>query len=152
MAQFKSRRVEKAYLALLHGTLEAERGIIDAPIGRDPDNRQRMAVLRDRGRPAQTRYDVREYIGDYSYVEATPMTGRTHQLRVHFAAVGHPIVGDRVYGRRRKPPLAPRQFLHAWRLTLEHPATGEKMTFTSGLAEDLATPLERLRADVALRT
>lgn len=144
-AAFKSRAVDKVYLALLHGSLEPERGAIEAPIGRDPDHRQRMAVLAEGGRHARTEYRVREYLAEYSYVEARLLTGRTHQLRVHFAAVGHPVAGDRTYGRRRRPAGLGRQFLHAWRLALEHPATGERMEFESDLPDDLASFLLRLR-------
>lgn len=142
--QFKNRVVSKIYLALVEGKLTPERGRIDVPIGRDPRERKRMAVLPGRGRPAQTEYRVLEYLGEYSLVEIRPLTGRTHQIRVHLAAVGHPVVGDPVYGRRqRKLPLA-RQFLHAWRLSFNLPPTGERITFTAPLPEDLRRVLTLL--------
>ena len=149
MKQFKARRVTKVYLALLHGALAPSRGLVDAPVGRDPNLRQRMAVLSQGGRAAKTQYHVREYLEGYTYVEASLLTGRTHQLRVHFAALGHPIVGDRTYGHRREHLGVPRQFLHAWRLVFEHPVTGKEVEFTSDLPEDLAGPLARLREDAS---
>ncbi len=149
MKQFKARRVTKVYLALLHGTLAPSRGLVDAPVGRDPNLRQRMAVLSQGGRAAKTQYHVREYLEGYTYVEASLLTGRTHQLRVHFAALGHPIVGDRTYGHRREHLGVPRQFLHARRLVFEHPVTGKEVEFTSDLPEDLAGPLARLREDAS---
>jgi 23S rRNA pseudouridine1911/1915/1917 synthase len=109
--------------------------MIDAPIGRDHDHRQRMGIRHSDGRSAQTRYRVRQYVDGYSYLEASPITGRTHQIRVHFASLGHPIVGDAVYGKASK--LVSRQFLHAWRLTFRHPVTGEELTFEAPLASDL---------------
>jgi 23S rRNA pseudouridine1911/1915/1917 synthase len=88
---------------------------------------------------------VREYVDGYSYVEASPITGRTHQLRVHFASLGHPIVGDTVYGKASK--LVSRQFLHSWRLTFRHPITGEELSFEAPLAADLQTALAQLGVD-----
>ncbi|NLD42124.1 MAG: RluA family pseudouridine synthase [Chloroflexi bacterium] len=150
-AAFKSRAVDKRYLALLDGTLTPERGAIDSPIGRDPKRRQRMCVLREGGRQARTEYRVREYLGAYTYVEAVLLTGRTHQLRVHFGAIDHPVVGDAVYGRRRQRLGVPRQFLHAWRLCFEHPITGQPLELEAPLPDDLAEPLERLRREVRSR-
>jgi len=150
--QFKDRQVHKAYLALLDGHLQPAWGRIEAPLGRDPHHRQRMAVLPG-GREAITEYHVLEQFshpigpvaGDYTLVEAEPLTGRTHQIRVHLASIGHPIAGDRVYGRRRSSlPLA-RQFLHARRLGFKHPRTGQQMNLEAALPEDLATVLELLR-------
>lgn len=143
-AAFKSRAVDKRYLALLHGALAPDRGAIEAPIGRDPVHRQRMAVLREGGRPARTEYRVREYLGAYTYVEALLLTGRTHQLRVHFAAIGHPVVGDPVYGRRRERLTISRQFLHAWRLAFEHPVTGERIEAEAPLPPDLVAALAEI--------
>ena len=110
--QLKERTVEKTYLALVEGTPKPAEGTIDAPIARDPRNRQRMAVI-EGGRESVTAYKVVERFSGYSLVEARPKTGRTHQIRVHLAAIGHPIVGDRVYGKASK--LVARQFLHAAR-------------------------------------
>ena len=142
--QLSERRMHKTYLALVEGRLQPPEALIDAPIGRDPSHRQRMAILPGgRGREAQTRYRVREYLpggaGGYTYLEASPITGRTHQIRVHLASLGHPIVGDGVYGK--PSPLVERQFLHAWRLTLRHPITGEELSFEAPLAWDLARAL-----------
>jgi len=146
--QWKRREVEKGYLALVQGRLEPPEGIIDAPIGRDPRHRQRMAVV-EGGRAARTAYRVRQYlIGDetgkvwYSLVDVRPSTGRTHQIRVHFAALGHPLVGDRVYGR--PSPVLGRQFLHAYRLAFRHPVDGRPLEFESPLPEDLSLALARL--------
>lgn len=150
--QFKERQVHKAYLVLLDGHLQPAWGRIEAPIGRDPRHRQRMAALAG-GREATTEYHVLEKFarqlgpmaGDYSLVEAEPRTGRTHQIRVHFSSVGHPVVGDVVYGRRKKTLPVPRQFLHARRLEFKHPLTGQRMALEAPLAADLAEVLELLR-------
>lgn len=147
-ALFKSREVEKEYLALLHGLLSPERGAIEAPLGRDPRDRKRMAIVAEGGRYARTEYQVREHLPDSTLAEARPLTGRTHQLRVHFASIGHPVLGDRVYGHRRQKIHVPRQFLHAWRLTFVHPATGDALEFTSPLPSDLAEALDRLRSGI----
>lgn len=145
-AMFKRREVGKVYLALVHGALYPEYGAIEAPIGRHPIHRHRMAVLSEGGRYARTEYAVREMLGDCTLIEATLVTGRTHQIRVHLASIGHPVVGDRIYGRRRGATIpTPRQFLHAWRLSFEHPVRGEPMRFESELPPDLAGVLDRLR-------
>ncbi len=149
--QFKHRLVSKIYLALVEGKLSPERGRIDMPIGRDPRERKRMAVSPRHGRPAQTDYRVLEVLGDYTLIEARPLTGRTHQIRVHLAAVGHPVVGDPVYGRRKRKLPLERQFLHAWRLSFELPSTGEPVTFTAPLPEDLRSVLAMLGSRVRLK-
>ena len=136
--QLKERTVEKGYLALVTGRLEPKEGVIEGAIGRDPRNRKRMAVV-EGGRPARTAYRVREYLDDCTLVEVTPSTGRTHQIRVHLAAVGHPIVGDAVYGR--PSPFVGRQFLHACRLGFHHPADGRRLAFESPLPPDLQQAL-----------
>jgi 23S rRNA pseudouridine1911/1915/1917 synthase len=155
--QWKERQVEKGYLALVHGRLEPLQGVIDAPIGRDPRHRQRMAVV-EGGRAARTAYRVQRYLpvrqeglsarqggrDVYSLVEVTPSTGRTHQIRVHFAALGHPLAGDRVYGR--PSAVLGRQFLHAHRLAFRHPVDGRPLEFESPLPEDLRQALEGLAA------
>ena len=150
--QFKERQVQKAYTALLDGHLQPAWGRIEAPVGRDPQRRQRMTVLSG-GREAVTEYHVLEQFahqvgpaaGDYSLVEAEPLTGRTHQIRVHFASIGHPVVGDGVYGRRRQRLPVPRQFLHARRLGFKHPLTGERLSLEAPLPEELDTLLDLLR-------
>lgn len=150
--QFKERLVDKAYLTLLHGHLRPAWGRIEAPIGRDPNHRQRMAVLAG-GREAVTEYHVLETFarqvgplaGNYSLVEAEPKTGRTHQIRVHFASIGHPVVGDGVYGWRKARLPVSRQFLHARKLGFRHPATGQHVEFQAPLPVDLAGLVEQLR-------
>jgi 23S rRNA pseudouridine1911/1915/1917 synthase len=150
--QFKERQVRKAYLALLDGHLEPAWGRIEAPIGRDPHHRQRMTVLRG-GREAITEYHVLERYahqvgpaaGDYTLAEAEPKTGRTHQIRVHLASIGHPVVGDEVYGRRKSGLDVPRHFLHALRLGFKHPITRKRMELETPLPGDLAAVLDLLR-------
>ena len=149
--QFKERQVHKAYLALLDGHLQPAWGRIEAPVGRDPQHRQRMAVLAG-GREAATEYHVLEQFahqvglaaGDYTLVEAEPVTGRTHQIRVHFASIGHPIVGDEVYSRRKTSLPVPRQFLHARRLGFKHPSTGQRLELEVPLPPDLEAVMELL--------
>ena len=149
--QLSERRMHKTYLALVEGRLEPPEALIDAPIGRDPGHRQRMAIMpAGRGREAQTGYKVRQYLDGYSYIEASPITGRTHQIRVHLASLGHPIAGDAVYGKASE--LVGRQFLHAWRLGFRHPVTGEEMSFEAPLAGDLGEGLALLTNPGAPRT
>jgi 23S rRNA pseudouridine1911/1915/1917 synthase len=137
--QFRARSVVKAYLVLVKGKLTPESGIIEAAIGRDPRNRKRMAVV-SRGREARTEYRVVRYLGNYTLLEVTPETGRTHQIRVHLAAIGYPVVGDATYGV--KSPHLSRQFLHACRLGFNLPSTGEYVEFTSALPPDLEQALK----------
>jgi 23S rRNA pseudouridine1911/1915/1917 synthase len=139
--QFKTHSVTKAYLVLVKGHLTPENGIIEAAIGRDPRHRQRMAVVAG-GREARTEYRVIKYIGDYTLLEVMPETGRTHQIRVHLAAIGFPVVGDKVYGV--KSPLLSRQFMHACRLGFKLPSSGEYVEFKSELPPDLAQALENI--------
>ena len=143
--QLKDRDVRKTYLALVRGVPAPREGTIAAPIGRHPKNRKKMAVVAD-GREATTRYRVREEIagGQYSLLEVEPVTGRTHQIRVHLAAVGHPVVGDATYGR---PSAAVgRQFLHAHKLAFGMPLGGRTVEFESPLPADLREALSQLRA------
>jgi len=139
ISQFKARSVVKAYQVLVKGRLQPEHGIIEAPIGRDPRNRKRMAVVAE-GREARTQYQVIKYVGDYTLLEVRPETGRTHQIRVHLSAIGYPVVGDKVYGV--KSAYLSRQFLHASRLGFHLPSTGEYVEFTSDLPPDLAQALK----------
>jgi len=139
MEQFKAHSVAKAYLVLVKGKLTPENGVIEAPMGRDPRNRKRMAVVAG-GREARTEYQVIKYIGDYTLLEVKPETGRTHQIRVHLSAIGFPVVGDKMYGV--KSPFLPRQFIHATRLGFSLPSSGKYMEFKSELAADLAQALE----------
>jgi 23S rRNA pseudouridine1911/1915/1917 synthase len=143
--QMQAGTVVKRYWLLVIGDLAEGEGVIDAPIGRDPRHRQRMAV-RVGGRSAVTRFRVAERFGDFTLVDAQLGTGRTHQLRVHLAYIGHPVAGDRLYGSGRRPPGLHRQFVHAYHLEIESPATGQRLVFDCPLPADLAEPLERLRA------
>ena len=137
--QFKTRSVAKAYLVLVKGKLTPENGIIEAPIGRDPRDRKKMAVVTS-GREARSDYRVIKYIGDYTLLEVRPETGRTHQIRVHLGAIGYPVVGDKVYGV--KSPYLSRQFLHACRLGFKLPSSGKYREFKSELPPDLAQALK----------
>jgi 23S rRNA pseudouridine1911/1915/1917 synthase len=142
--QLKERTAEKTYVALVEGTPKPAEGVIDAPIARDAMRRQRMAVAAG-GREAVTAYRVLERFRGVSLVEARPRTGRTHQIRVHLAAIGHPVVADRVYGKRS--PIVGRQFLHALRIAFDHPRTGARMTLEASLPVELEEALTRLRAE-----
>ncbi|MFQ6014437.1 MAG: RluA family pseudouridine synthase [Anaerolineae bacterium] len=144
--QFKSREVKKVYLALLEGRLEPERGIVEAPIGRHPRQRRRMAVVIRGGREARTEYVVLEYLGEFTLVQVLPETGRTHQVRVHFSSLGHPLVGDPVYGFRRSSLGLRRQFLHAQTLGFRLPGSGSYIELTAPLPQDLEQVLVELRA------
>lgn len=146
MRQLAERSVRKTYLALVRGVPQSPEGVIEAPIGRDPRHRQRMAVV-EGGKEARTRYQVRERFAGAALLEVHPETGRTHQVRVHLAAIGHPVVGDPVYGRRSE--LVPRQFLHAARLRLRLPSTGEEREFEAPLPPELEAALARLRGGAA---
>jgi 23S rRNA pseudouridine1911/1915/1917 synthase len=144
--QFKAREVEKTYLALLDGHPPTARGRIEAAIGRDARNRKRMAVVPEaKGRAAVTEYQVVETFAEHSLVEGHPLTGRTHQLRLHFAYLKCPIAGDTVYGRRSPSLPLKRQFLHAARLTLKLPGSGRPLTLEAPLPPDLERVLQRLR-------
>ncbi|MBI4366596.1 MAG: RluA family pseudouridine synthase [Deltaproteobacteria bacterium] len=154
--QFQERRVTKRYLAIVFGRI-AEAGRIDVPIGRHPTDRKRMSTRARRSRPAETAWRVREYFGDRAaWLEVDLGTGRTHQIRVHLSAAGHPIVGDAAYGAARAlarlPSEAhealagfPRPALHAWRLAFDHPATGERLQFIAPIPTDFAWLVERCR-------
>jgi 23S rRNA pseudouridine1911/1915/1917 synthase len=139
--QFKSRSVSKTYMVLVRGKLTPESGIIEAAIGRDPRNRQRMAVV-EKGREARTEYRVLKYLGGFTLLEIRPKTGRTHQIRVHLAAIGFPVLGDATYGVTS--PRLSRQFLHASRLGFNLPSTGQYVEFTSPLPPDLEKVLSQL--------
>lgn len=146
MEQFRSRSVLKVYLVLVKGRLSPPQGMIEAPLGRDPADRKRMAVVSG-GRPATTSYKVREYLGDYTLLEVVPQTGRTHQIRVHLAAIGHPVVGDAVYGV--KSSLLKRQFVHAYRLGFCLPGDGGYREFVSELPADLQHVINELRGQIS---
>lgn len=145
--QMQSRTTEKRYLLLVRGGIDEDEGIIDRPIGRDSRNRQRMAIKAD-GRPAQTHFWVRERLSGWTLVEAELLTGRTHQLRIHFASIGHPVAGDTTYGPGATLRGLQRQFLHSHLLRLRSPHDDVERTFTSDLPSDLNDVLERLRGSV----
>jgi 23S rRNA pseudouridine1911/1915/1917 synthase len=148
MAQLKARRIKKTYLALVQGSVAAAVGRIDAPIGRDPGHRTRMGVVAG-GREASTGYRVRERFEGWTLLELDLITGRTHQIRVHLAAIGHPVAGDPLYGTgtsRRGPEALERLFLHAWRLELTSPSTGRLIRAEAELPVALESVLDRLRS------
>ena len=150
MGQLKARRIKKAYLALVAGSVSAALGRIEAPIGRDPKHRTRMAVVPD-GRPSVTGYRVRERFAGWTLLELDLVTGRTHQIRVHLEAIGHPVAGDPVYGTgtsRRGPAGLARLFLHAWRLELIAPSDGHLIRATAPLPAELERVLATLREPV----
>ena len=153
MAQLKARRVKKTYLALVGGVVVAGVGRIEAPIGRDPRQRTKMAVVAD-GRPATTGYRVRERFAGWTLLELDLVTGRTHQIRVHLASIGHPVAGDRVYATglvRRGPGGLERLFLHAWRLELAARSGERLIRVTADLPAELEAVLAELRAGDAER-
>jgi 23S rRNA pseudouridine1911/1915/1917 synthase len=141
----REREVERIYLALAGGRLGSRTGTIDAPIGRASRQRHRMAVSGAASRQARTHFEVLELLPRESYLEAKLETGRTHQIRAHFAAIGHPLTGDPTYGGAERYELE-RQFLHAHRLAFAHPLSGKRLSFTSPLPGDLAAALEAARA------
>lgn len=145
--QFKARTVRKVYLALVDGRIQPPEATIDAPLGRDPRQRKKMSVITKRSarsRPAQTGYSTLVSYEDHTLVECLPRTGRTHQIRVHLAYIGYPIVGDLVYGRRKQRLATKRHFLHASQLTFERPSDGISLTFSAELPLELQTLLDQL--------
>jgi len=154
--QFKNRSVQKTYLALVWGDFNGAEGRIDLPLGRHPTLRKKMSTRSRRPRTAETCWRVKQRFGGATLLEVAIHTGRTHQIRVHLAAIGRPVAGDAVYGGKKKkggekpiPRLlagARRQMLHAWRLSITHPVTGQKMAFEAPLPKDFAGLLEKLRA------
>ncbi len=141
--QFEQRRTIKKYLALVEGNPSTPTGRIETPIGRDPRQRKRMAVVRG-GREAVSEFTVLEYYADQALLEVRIFTGRTHQIRVHLAYIGHPIVGDDVYGFRKQRIKLKRNFLHAAELTVYSPTSGEPLTFKAPLPAGLQNILEKL--------
>ena len=139
--QLRDRTVNKGYLALVAGTLSPAEAVIDAPIGRDPHDRKKMAIVED-GRPASTHYRTIANYRGCSYADVRPRTGRTHQIRVHFASIGHPVVGDALYGR--EDTRISRHFLHAAYLEFDHPADGRRVHFRSSLPAELQSLIDSL--------
>jgi len=149
--QFKSREVHKTYVALVHGRVHADSGEVALPVGRDPRRRTRMKTGGIAPREALTKYHVARRIGHFTLVEAMPQTGRTHQIRVHLASLGHPVVGDNTYGAPAKlrfgaseEPTLPRTFLHAAKLAFTHPITGAPLQFEAPLPGELAMFLDHV--------
>jgi 23S rRNA pseudouridine1911/1915/1917 synthase len=150
--QFTERTVHKTYVALVDGTPPTPSGRIEASIGRDPAHRKKMAVVSARkGRAAVSQYTILENFANHSLLEVHPITGRTHQIRLHLAFIGCPVVGDRVYGRKRPSLEIHRHFLHASKIRIILPGKREAMIFEAPLAEDLDEVLSALRGD-SLRT
>ncbi len=143
--QFKERAVQKRYVALVEGTPNTPDGLIDAPIGRDPKQRKRMAVTRQ-GREAITEFRVVEHYQHFSLLDVFPRTGRTHQIRVHLTFIGHPVVGDGVYGRRKQRIKLRRHFLHAASITFVSPPSGQPVTVEAPLPVGLQNILDKLPA------
>ena len=142
--QVRDREVDRVYLALAGGRLRSRTGTIDAPIGRASRQRHRMAVSGAASREARTHFTVLELLADETYLEARLETGRTHQIRAHFAAIGHPLSGDSTYGGEMRHGLE-RQFLHAHHLAFTHPESGERLAFDSPLPPDLEAALRAAR-------
>lgn len=142
--QFKAREVEKFYMALAWGKMPLPQGEIDWPIGRHVKHRNRMSVKTKNPREAKTKYTVQKEYKSFSLLEVKPITGRTHQIRVHLAAAGHPVVGDTRYGRKKGRAGCPRLFLHAYRLAFFHPVSKKILEFYSPLPQDLKQFLETL--------
>jgi 23S rRNA pseudouridine1911/1915/1917 synthase len=146
-AQFSGRQVEKVYLALVHGAVKQERGRIERPIARDPVHRTRMTARLDSGRAAWSEYHVLRRFAGFTLLEVKIGTGRTHQIRVHLSSIGHPVVGDALYGAPAKiagmPPLG-RYFLHSHRIRFHQPSSGEELVLTSPLPPELESWLQNL--------
>ena len=160
--QFKNRHVQKEYLALVHGAVSPSSGTIELPIGRHPVDRKRMSTVSRRGRSAHTQWTIQKQYQNFTLLTVILKTGRTHQIRVHCAAIQHPILGDKVYRTRKLEKTmasksnqrdkilqiiqsAKRQMLHAWRLGFTHPHSGEQMVFESPLPPDMAQVIGRIR-------
>jgi 23S rRNA pseudouridine1911/1915/1917 synthase len=154
--QFKSRTVKKTYLTIVHGEIRGNRGDILLPVGRHPVHRKKMSVVSKKGRDAETSWQVRERFYGSALLEVRLKTGRTHQIRVHFSAIHHPVIGDETYGNRNAGKdlpkalsqiiqSAPRQMLHAWRLEFRHPVTEKNLCFESPVPPDMNELMADLR-------
>lgn len=151
MRQFAERRVQKIYLAVVKGRVRPDSGSIEGPVGRSPNNRIRMAVISG-GRSSETEFAVRERFSDVTWLEVYPKTGRTHQVRVHLAGIGHPVVGDPLYGgveRQRGVAWLTHPLLHAWRLTFTHPVTQTSLTVTAPVPDDFTRAFNHFRQGTA---
>lgn len=143
--QLKEHSITRKYRAIVCGNLKEDEGTVDAPLGRHPQDRKRMAIVRSGGKRAVTHYRVLERFGNNTYIECQLETGRTHQIRVHMASLGHPLLGDEIYGRAKSPFKLEGQTLHAMVLGFIHPTTGEYMEFEAPLPEYFEKLLEKLR-------
>ncbi len=143
--QLKNREVDKRYLGLVWGKIRHAEGLLSWPIGRHARHRDRISIKTDKPREAETRYRLLQAYQEFAYLEIHPLTGRTHQIRVHMAAAGHPLVGDSRYGRRGGKGPSPRLFLHAATLKFRHPGSGERVEFSSPLPPDLQAVLDGVR-------
>lgn len=143
--QIQQKTAKRVYWAILTGNIAEEEGVIHGAIGRNPKDRQKMAVVRENGKDATTNFRVLERFGAYTLVECRLMTGRTHQIRVHMAYIGHPVVGDPKYGVKKCPFSIEGQALHSKTLMFTHPRTGERMEFEAPLPEDMQMILDELR-------
>lgn len=148
----KERAVKRVYLALVHGQVPVDSGVIEIPIGRSEQARKKMAVLQRKSREAVTSFRVKKRFAKYTLLELALGTGRTHQIRVHLSFIGHPVVGDQTYGRRKTDSEfgLKRQFLHAYRLEFVHPRSGKELKFEDELPEDLQKVLDLLDRAQAL--
>ena len=144
-AQLKEHSINRRYRALVHGNLKEDTGTVEGPIGRHPVDRKKMAINERNGKPAVTHYTVLERFGGYTLIECKLETGRTHQIRVHMTSIGHPLVGDEVYGPAKCPFKLQGQCLHAMVLGFVHPRTGEYMEFSAELPEYFEDLLRKLR-------
>ena len=143
--QLKEHSIKRRYRAIVRGNLKEDTGTIEGPIGRHPTDRKKMAINYKNGKDAVTHYKVLERFGQYTYVECRLETGRTHQIRVHMSSIGHPLLGDTVYGSGKDPFHLEGQTLHAMILGFIHPTTGEYMEFSAPLPEYFLKLLEKLR-------
>ena len=143
--QLKEHTITRRYRAIVCGNLKEDEGTVDAPLGRHPQDRKKMAIVRQGGRQAVTHYRVLERFGSYTYIECRLETGRTHQIRVHMASLGHPLLGDEVYGRTKSPFHLEGQTLHAMVLGFQHPTTGEYVEFEAPLPAYFEELLQKLR-------
>lgn len=145
-AAFAERAVQKTYLACVHGAPAEDEGVVELPIGRHPGDRKKMTIEGAASRPAKTRWAVERRLPRHTLLRCSPVTGRTHQIRVHLKSLRLPIVGDPIYGNHGLPgeDRAPRLLLHAWRLAFTHPATHEEVSFEAPLPPDYAEALEAL--------
>ena len=144
-AQLKEHSINRRYRALVHGNLKEDTGTVEGPIGRHPVDRKKMAINERNGKPAVTHFTVLERFGNYTLIECKLETGRTHQIRVHMTSIGHPLVGDEVYGPAKCPFKLQGQCLHAMVLGFVHPRTGEYMEFSADLPEYFEDLLKKLR-------